>query len=207
MTTRCCCAVTQQWLSGDAAMVLHRLSGDAETVLHWLSGDGVTQHQSSDDVAIVPRWLIRDAAKVPHSLSYDDATLLRVLLILLLRPTDRPGEGGGLSGLIETFPLRLVAVANDDDGDHAADAEADDGDEDDEEELPAADAVRHEAALDVLHVIYSESATGRLQSENNRPITDRNTAKYCQELLVPGTYNVISQPDTDCTSFKQKVYI
>ena len=83
--------------------------------------------------------------------------------------------------------MRLVAVANDDDGDHAADAEADDGDEDDEEELPAADAVRHEAALDVLHVIYSESATGRLQSETNRPITDRtrlNTARNSPSRII-----------------------
>ena len=83
--------------------------------------------------------------------------------------------------------MRLVAVANDDDGDHAADAEADDGDEDDEEELPAADAIRHEAALDVLHVIYSQSAIGRLQAETNRAITNRtvlNTARNSPSRIV-----------------------
>ena len=66
---------------------------------------------------------------------------------------------------VEAFPLTLVAVANDDDGDHDADGDADYGHDDDEHELPAADAVRHEAALRVFHVICNNQQRSTNDSE------------------------------------------
>ena len=61
-----------------------------------------------------------------------------------------------MQALIESFSLRVLAVADHHHGHHAAHAQADDSHDDDGEELPAADAPRHETALRVFHVVCGE---------------------------------------------------